>query len=114
LVGAVRPGTTEVIDRFRLRSVDAQIPPLGSEVLVEGSIVSQGSNRVVIAANVTVLLEPPEPFAPEPSAGGTHASPTAHARRGHWRRLGRGTTRERMVWVRSTTVGEPDCDGSTS
>ena len=32
-------------------------------------------------------------------------------RRGHWRTLGSGTARERIVWVRSTTVGEPGDGG---
>jgi hypothetical protein len=105
LVGVLRRGNAEAVDRFRVRSLDASLPPVGTEVLVEGSVVTQGWRRVVLATRVTVLLEPDERSAPGAPAGGTHASPAQHERRGHWRTLGRGTARERIVWVRSATVG---------
>jgi hypothetical protein len=113
LVGVLHHGKTEVVDRFRVRSLDASFPPVGTEILVEGSLVTRGSRRVVLATRVMVLVEPAERSVPSAPVGGTHASPTQHDRRGHWRTLGRGTARERIVWVRSTTVGEPGDDGPT-
>lgn len=38
------------------------------------------------------------------SLGGTHASPRAHDRRGHWRSLPSG----RKIWVKQCRVGDPD------
>ena len=113
LVAVPRQGKAEAFDRFRVRSLDASLPPVGTEVLVEGSVVTQGSRRVVLATRVIVLVEPAERSVPGAPVGGTHASPAQHDRRGHWRTLGRGTARERIVWVRSTTVGEPGDDGPT-
>ena len=105
LVAVLRPGRSEAFDRFRIRALAGGLPPIGSEVLVEGSVVANGSRRVVLANQVTIVLEPDEPVAADVAGGGTHASPTQHERRGHWRTLGRGTARERLVWVRSTVVG---------
>lgn len=42
------------------------------------------------------------PRAPSQSLGGTHASPRAHERRGHWRNLKKG-----RVWVKPCIVGNP-------
>jgi hypothetical protein len=106
LVGVLHHGKTEVVDRFRVRSLDASFPPVGTEILVEGAVVTQGSRRVVLATRVAVLSEPGERTALGAPEGGTHAPPTPHQRRGHWRTLGRGTVRERLVWVRSTRVGQ--------
>jgi hypothetical protein len=113
LVAVPRQGKAEAFDRFRVRSLNVSLPRLGTEVLVEGSMVTQGSRRVVLATRVVVLGEPTERSVPGAPVGGTHASPAQHDRRGHWRTLGRGTARERIVWVRSTTVGEPGDDGPT-
>jgi len=105
LVGVLRRGGAEGVDRFRVRSLDASLPSVGTEVLIEGSVVAQGSRRVVLATRVVVLGEPTERSVPGAPVGSTHASPAQHDRRGHWRTLGRGTARGRIVWVRSTTVG---------
>lgn len=50
----------------------------------------------------TIVVAPTPPR--RPAAGGTHASPRLHERRGHWRRLHNGDS----VWVRSCLVGDPD------
>lgn len=50
----------------------------------------------------TIEVAPTPPR--KPSAGGTHASPRLHERRGHWRRLHSGDS----VWVRPCLVGDPD------
>jgi hypothetical protein len=107
LVGVLHHGKTEVVDRFRVRSLDASFPPVGTEILVEGAVVTHGSRRVVLATRMIVLVESDDESYLGAPAAGTHASPTQHERRGHWRRLGPGTAHERVVWVRSTTVGKP-------
>ena len=94
------------MDVFNLRNALIEDYEKYVKSFIAAPSVMQGSNRIVLASRVSVLIEPQEPSAPDRSAGGTHASPAAHDRRGHWRTLGRGTARERMVWVRTTTVGE--------
>lgn len=47
----------------------------------------------------TVVVQPSRPSTPQ---GGTHASPRAHDRRGHWRRHPGG----KLVWVKSCRVGD--------
>ncbi|MDO4705733.1 MAG: hypothetical protein Q4A98_05945 [Comamonadaceae bacterium] len=47
----------------------------------------------------TVTLEASAPKTPH--QGGTHASPRAHDRRGHWRNLPSG----KQVWVKACRVG---------
>lgn len=51
-----------------------------------------------------VLKVEPRRAEPAEPLGGTHSSPRAHDRRGHWRSLPTG----RKVWVRHTRVGDPD------
>jgi len=48
----------------------------------------------------TIVIEPPKPKAAP--AGGTHASPRWHERRGHWRNTRSG----KRVWVRHCEVGD--------
>jgi hypothetical protein len=107
LVSAVRQGQAEAVERFRVRSLAGNLPPVGTEVLVEGSLVTiDGRQRAVLAREVTELNAAPDsPDRESSPAGAAHAAPVAHDRRGHWRTLGRGTARERLVWVRSTFVG---------
>jgi hypothetical protein len=50
----------------------------------------------------TAVVAPTPPR--KPSAGGTHASPRLHERRGHWRHLHSGDA----VWVRPCLVGSPE------
>ena len=77
-------------------------------VYVEGRLARGEDRRAVVrAASVMALADPPPPPEPSGPGGGTHASPRAHERAGHARVLHRGTDRERVVWVRSTSVGGP-------
>jgi hypothetical protein len=48
----------------------------------------------------TVVVEPKPSV--EPTGIGSHASPRAHERRGHWRQL-----KSKRVWVKSCNVGKP-------
>jgi hypothetical protein len=50
----------------------------------------------------TVVVAPTQPR--KLSAGGSHASPRLHERRGHWRHLHSGDA----VWVRPCLVGSPE------
>jgi hypothetical protein len=57
----------------------------------------------VIAERAFATLPAPPP--PEEAAvTGSHASPREHLRAGHARRVAIRTARERLVWVRPTTV----------
>jgi hypothetical protein len=79
---------------------------VGQSVYVTGRLQRDESQRVIVVARDLWPLED----APEPPAGtaptGTHASPREHRRTGHWRRVSIGTRRERLVWVRATTVSD--------
>lgn|ERR1700686_1687565 len=79
---------------------------VGQSVYVAGSLQRDDSERVVVVArDLWPLADAPE----RPADGvptGTHASPREHQRTGHWRRVGIGTRRERVVWVRATTVSD--------
>ena len=98
----------EMVERHLVRYVSDVPDPLtvGSLVMVAGCVtVDEHLQRaVVVASEVTALVQARELAAPAPS-GGTHASPVAHQRAGHFRRVGVGTERERLVWVHSTAVG---------
>lgn len=82
---------------------------IGRQVVVEGSArrgSGPGFPTAVLASDVWVVgderAEPAVTLHHAPTS--THASPTAHARRGHWRRVGRGRPNEGLVWVRATQV----------
>ena len=102
--------TGEWLERHVVRCAsDGSVPLIvGSLVLVAGRVeIDEHLQRaVVVASEITLLVEARELAAPGPSTG-THASPVAHQRAGHFRRVGVGTGRERLVWVRSTAVGAP-------
>lgn len=52
----------------------------------------------------TITIQPPTKPNPTPSIHhGSHATPRAHTRRGHWRTLRSG----KKVWVRNCQVGNP-------
>jgi hypothetical protein len=78
---------------------------VGQQVFVVGSLRRDRARRHnVFARDVWALsVAPDAPLSLVPS--GTHASPRGHRRTGHWRRVGLGTAREHLVWVRATTVG---------
>lgn len=96
------------IDRHLVRSADSPESLLtGAHVMVEGRLAFDENRQrhVIIADRIVDLAPPPGPgLGPGPLTS-THASPSPHERAGHWRRIGTGTPRERLVWVRATAVG---------
>ena len=80
----------------------------GATAYVEGQLGSYGESRrpAVITRQAWVVEPAPPALEPTPRAG-THASPTAHQRRAHPRRLHRGSPDEAVIWVRGTWVGRP-------
>ena len=78
---------------------------VGQQVFATGTLQRDHRNRVIVAARELWPVGE-VPGGTESSAGvGTHASPREHQRAGHWRRVSIGGPRERLVWVRTTTVG---------
>ena len=78
---------------------------VGQQVFVTGTVQRDHRNRVIVVARELWPMGD-VPGGTEPSASvGTHASPREHQRAGHWRRVSIGGPRERLVWVRTTTVG---------
>ena len=78
---------------------------VGQQVFVTGTMQRDQRNRVIVVARELWPMGD-VPRGTEPSASvGTHASPREHQRAGHWRRVSIGGPRERLVWVRTTTVG---------
>lgn len=87
---------------------------VGQLVYVTGRLQRDESQRVIVVArDLWPLEDAPEPPA-DAAPTGTHASPREHLRTGHWRRVGIGTRRERLVWVRATTVSDDQRDRSQS
>ena len=80
---------------------------VGDSVYVRGHLEWRGSRPVVVFGSGFQLAAGVVPAGGrDPTAtGGTHRSPLPHERRGHLRRVGAGTPRERLVWVRPTLVG---------
>jgi hypothetical protein len=75
-------------------------------VHAEGYVTRGSAGGVVVMANnlVNVGEAPPEhPTSGQPLR--SHASPHAHERAGHPRRIHIGRPDERIIWVRSTRVG---------
>ena len=78
---------------------------VGQQIFVTGTVQRDHRNRVIVVARDLWPIGD-VPGGTEPSASvGTHASPREHQRAGHWRRVSIGGPRERLVWVRTTTVG---------
>jgi hypothetical protein len=83
---------------------------VGQAVYVTGRLQRDDSHRVtVVARDLWPLADAPEPPS-DAAPTGTHASPREHQRTGHWRRVGIGTRRERLVWVRAATVSDGQRD----
>jgi hypothetical protein len=83
---------------------------VGQQIFVTGSVQRDHRNRVIVVAReLWPIGDVPDGTASSASVG-THASPREHQRAGHWRRVSIGGPRERLVWVRTTTVG-PDRRG---
>jgi hypothetical protein len=76
-------------------------------VYADGRLVRSPDGAAVQASAVIALGDAPPEAAPAEEPAGTHASPRAHDRGGHPRRLHAGTEGERVVWVRPTRVGDP-------
>lgn len=55
----------------------------------------------------SVIKLPAHRHATSEGAGGHHASPALHTRRGHYRTIRKGTRYEERIWVRSCLVGDP-------
>ena len=105
------------VDRHRVvlgerrRPVDAFA--VGDSVYVRGRLERRRERAVIVLMDAFLLDAGVVPLsAATASGGGTHRSPLSHERRGHLRRLGAGTPRERLVWVRATTVGGSGPAGS--
>ena len=98
------------VDRHRVVLGERRRPleafTVGDSVYVRGHLERRRQRAVIVLADAFLLeADVVPPSAPEIPRGGTHRSPVSHERRGHLRRLGAGTPRERLVWVRATSVG---------
>lgn len=99
------------IDRHRVLvepslQVDVTGFAVGETVYVRGRLGRFDDTRrvTVIAAEAWSILPPLAAPGPDGPPSRTHASPVQHQRRGHFRRVGIGTSRERLVRVRPATV----------
>jgi hypothetical protein len=77
---------------------------VGQQIFVTGTVQRDHRKRVIVVARDLWRIGdvPREP--PVGVSVGSHASPREHQRAGHWRRVSIGGPRERLVWVRTTTV----------
>ena len=83
---------------------------VGQSVYVTGRLQRDDSQRVIVVArDLWPLADAPEPPS-DAAPTSTHASPREHQRTGHWRRISIGSKRERLVWVRPTTVSDGQRD----
>lgn len=71
--------------------------PVVAETFTNRRKIAQGKRPTYDWRTITV-----QPRVKSEPQGGTHASPRAHDRRGHWR-----TLKEKKVWVRPCRVGNP-------
>lgn len=99
------------IDRHRVVTepsslLDMNAFAVGESVYVQGRLGRFDDTRrvAVIVAEAWSILSPLAAPVPGLSPSRTHASPVEHQRRGHLRRVGIGTLRERLVWVQPATV----------
>jgi hypothetical protein len=98
------------IDRHRVILPARHTPDLaefspGATVYVEGHLARHGDrHRVSVIAHRAWSIAPAPSPPEEERPTGTHASPREHQRAGHGRIVARGTPRERLIWVRPTTV----------
>jgi hypothetical protein len=118
LVLTQRDPQGERVDRHRVILGASQAQDVGdftpgATVYVEGHLARHGPHRrvSVIADRAWAITSAPPPPVETPVRG-THASPREHRCEGHARRVAIGTARERLVWVRATTVqGRPPATG---
>ena len=101
--GAFRERHRVVVDRS-ITEVVLELG-VGQQIFVTGTVQRDHRNRVIVVAReLWPIGDLPGGTASSASVG-THASPREHQRAGHWRRVSIGAPRERLVWVRTTTVG---------
>jgi hypothetical protein len=101
--GAFRERHRVVVERSFAGAVLAL--GVGQQIFVTGTVQRDHRNRVIVVAReLWPIGDVPAGTASSASVG-THASPREHQRAGHWRRVSIGGPRERLVWVRTTTVG---------
>jgi hypothetical protein len=97
-----------VVERHLVRADESDGSHLesGALVLVEGCLTRDDARRrhLVLARRITKPVDP-DPIEGSAPTTGTHASPAPHERVGHVRRVGVRTPRERLLWVRPTSVG---------
>jgi hypothetical protein len=110
LLVVTTPTVRDIHERHRvlaggaLATVAAELV-VGQSVLVAGRLARDERGRVVsVARELWAVAEAPEAARGTPAIGRHHASPREHERAGHWRRIHTGTARERLSWVRATTV----------
>jgi hypothetical protein len=77
---------------------------VGQQVFVSGTVQRDHKGRVMVVARELWPVGGAPGATQAEAAMGTHASPHAHQRVGHWRRVSIGGPRERLVWVRPTIV----------
>jgi len=100
----------ERVDRHRVILSPLHTPDLaeflpGATVYIEGHLARHGHHRrVSVIADHAWSIQPPPPPPGNDRPTGTHAPPREHQRAGHARRVAIGTARERLIWVRPTTV----------
>lgn len=100
----------ERVDRHRVILAAARVPDLaefvpGATAYVEGHVARHGErSRISVIVERAWSISPPPPPPADFPATSSHASPREHPRVGHARRVAIGTARERVVWVRPTTV----------
>jgi hypothetical protein len=73
-------------------------------IFAEGRLTVRDGLPLVEAVTLFTIADEPSPPADKWAPERTHASPRPHDRIGYPRRLYAGTPRERIVWVRPTTV----------
>ena len=78
---------------------------VGQQIFVTGTVQRDHRNRVIVVARELWPIGDVPGGTESTTSVGTHASPREHQRAGHWRRVSIGGPRERLVWVRTTTVG---------
>lgn len=81
----------------RLQAPQTAYQPFVRQSFTNNRKIAQGKKPAYDWRTVTV-----QPREKSESLGGTHASPRAHDRRGHWRTLG-----DKKVWVKPCRVGDP-------
>lgn len=73
-------------------------------IFAEGQLTVRDGLPLVEAVTLFTIADAPSPPVDKRAPEGTHASPRPHDRTGYPRQLFADTPRERIVWVRPTTV----------